>query len=311
MTPDLSVVVVAYEMARELPRTLFSLSPAYQRDIDPERYEVVVVDNGSAAPLEVPGSDEIGVSVTHLRLPGDSRSRSPAPAANAGIAAARGRLVGLIVDGARIASPGLLRHALLADRLADEPIIATLAWHLGPSRHGDAAASGYDQASEDALLTSIDWERDGYELFRASTLANSSGRGWFGSLGESSALFLHDSTWSSLGGLDERFELPGGGLVNHDLYRRACAIDGATLIMLLGEGTFHQIHSGAATSGRLTIEEMRAEYERLRGVRHARPENRPVYVGTFPESALDHVMASARIAKNRAERSARPGRNPG
>ena len=43
----LSVVVVAYDMARELPRTLRSLGSDYQRGIDGDEYDVIVVDNGS------------------------------------------------------------------------------------------------------------------------------------------------------------------------------------------------------------------------------------------------------------------------
>ena len=49
--------------------------------------------------------------------------------------------------------------------------MATLGWHLGPVRHMDAPAAGYDQATEDALLDSLDWELDGYRLFSAATLA--------------------------------------------------------------------------------------------------------------------------------------------
>ena len=47
----LSVVVVAYDMIRELPRTLFTLGTSYQRDIEADDYEVIVVDNGSPEPL--------------------------------------------------------------------------------------------------------------------------------------------------------------------------------------------------------------------------------------------------------------------
>ena len=50
--PSVSVIVVVYNMGREAPRTLFSLSAAYQRRIAAERYEVIVVDNGSAPPLD-------------------------------------------------------------------------------------------------------------------------------------------------------------------------------------------------------------------------------------------------------------------
>ncbi len=45
---DLSVIVVFYNMAREAPRTLRSLSRSYQQGIDDLSYEVIVVDNGSS-----------------------------------------------------------------------------------------------------------------------------------------------------------------------------------------------------------------------------------------------------------------------
>src|SRR5260370_30722664 len=50
--PTLSVVVVVYNMSREAPRTLHSLSADYQRHIDPDDYEVIVVDNGSNPPFD-------------------------------------------------------------------------------------------------------------------------------------------------------------------------------------------------------------------------------------------------------------------
>ena len=51
--PKLSVVVVAYDMARELPRTLTSLSPQYQQLIAADEYEVIVVDNGSPEAVDL------------------------------------------------------------------------------------------------------------------------------------------------------------------------------------------------------------------------------------------------------------------
>src|SRR5262245_29731607 len=115
-TPALSVVVVAYEMRRELPRTLRSLAAPYQRDIDAEDYEVIVVDNGSSSPLEV-DSPSVRLHRLHPAPP------SPARAANAGVALARGELIGLIVDGARIASPGLLAGARRAAETAARPVV--------------------------------------------------------------------------------------------------------------------------------------------------------------------------------------------
>ncbi|MBV9065146.1 MAG: glycosyltransferase, partial [Methylobacteriaceae bacterium] len=45
--PQISVIVVVYNIPREAPRTLYSLSAAYQQNIAAEDYEVIVVDNGS------------------------------------------------------------------------------------------------------------------------------------------------------------------------------------------------------------------------------------------------------------------------
>jgi hypothetical protein len=289
--PELSVVVVAYCMVRELPRTLQSLGAGYQTGVADGAVEVLVVDNGSPDPLPVPEG------VGRIRL--DPAPPSPARAANAGIAAARADLVGLIIDGARMASPGLCATALLAQRLSPRPVIATLGWHLGAVRHMDARAEGYDEAVEDQLLADTDWLADGYRLFGISTLAGSSGRGWFGPMGESSALFMPKAMWAELGGLDEAFALPGGGLVNHDLYRRACALPDAQLVVMLGEGTFHQIHGGAATSRRYSWDEMHADYEQIRGRSYRPPVNDPLFVGRVPESSLAHVEESVRLAKKR------------
>jgi hypothetical protein len=121
-------------------------------------------------------------------------------------------------------------------------------------------------------------------------------------MGESNALFMPKSMWQELGGLDELFALPGGGLSNHDLFRRACELDGAQLIVLLGEGTFHQIHGGVATSGRIGWDEMHEEYLALRGRPYVPPANERLYIGNVPEAALDHMEQSVAWALARRAR---------
>ena len=160
----------------------------------------------------------------------------------------------------------------------------------------DARDAGYDEAAEDRLLADLDWEHDGYRLFSAATLAASSARGWFRPMGESNGLFMPAALWQELGGLDEGFALPGGGLSNHDLFRRACELDDVQLVVLLGEGTFHQIHGGAATSGRIGWDEMHAEYVARRGHAYQPPPNERLYVGTVPDAAL----AARRALRGRA-----------
>jgi hypothetical protein len=298
--PSVSVVVVVYDMARELPRTLLSLGPRYQRGMHADDYEVVVVDNGSPTPLDPGTLARFPGRVRTLRI--DDASPSPVHAANRGLALAEADFVGLMIDGARLASPGLLATACLATRLTPKPVVTTPAWHLGAVTHMRAAEVGYDQTAEDALLANVGWEDDGYRLFGISTLSGSSGRGVFGPMGESNGLFLHRATWDELGGLDERFALPGGGLSNHDLYRRACALEGAELVVLLGEGTFHQYHGGAATSRRFTWDEMHAEYQAIRDMPYRPPQNDPLYLGTLPPAYLEHVAHSTRLAMDRLAR---------
>jgi hypothetical protein len=297
---NLSVVVVAYDMAREVPRTLASLAVPYQRDLDGDDYEVIVVDNGSPEPLAPALFEELPGNWRLLRV--DPAPPAPARAANLGIAASSADYVGLLIDGARMASPGLLSRALQARDLADRPVVMTLGWHLGATRHIDAQVAGYDQQAEDRLLEEIQWQHDGYRLFEVSTLAASSARGWFGPAGESNGLFMPKALWKELNGLDERFLLPGGGLSNHDLFRRACGLPEVQLVTLLGEGTFHQMHGGIATSGRIGWDEMHAEYVALRGRAYQPPTNERLYFGTVPEASLPHVEQSVQWALSHRSR---------
>jgi hypothetical protein len=295
--PALSVVVVVYNMARELPRTLHSLSPAHQTGLDADDYEVIVIDNGSAEPVDRALLESFPGRARLERI--DPAPPSPAHAANHGIALATADLIGLIVDGARLSSPGLLAGARRAARLSPRAVVTAPALHLGEVTHMRAGDVGYDQAAEDGLLAGSGWEDDGYRLFGVSTLAGSSGRGLFGPMGESSSLFCSRAVWDELGGLDERFALPGGGLVNHDLYRRACALDDIELVVLLGEGTFHQHHAGAATSRRHSWEEMHADYQDITGEPHHPPTTAPLFVGRAVPAALPLIEQSARQAINR------------
>jgi hypothetical protein len=139
-------------------------------------------------------------------------------------------------------------------------------------------------------------------LFDISTLAGSSAHGWFGPLDESNALFMDRSMWAELGGLDESFSLPGGGALNHDLYRRACGLEGARLVVLLGEGTFHQIHGGSLTSRTYPRQRALDEYEALRGTPLVPPPFDPIYVGTIPPQTLPHLERSIRWAMNARDR---------
>ena len=284
---------------------LRSLSAPYQRDVDADDYEIIVVDNGSPVPIRVEPTT------------GPAARRQPAPARSGAALAGTRRQRGHRPRTWRTDRPdrrrrphGLtgpaLRRSPARRRSAARPVVTAPAWHLGPALHKHAEAVGYDQQVEDDLLAAADWEDDGYELFSIATPAASSRRGLFGPMGESSSLFMPRALWSEVGGLDERFELPGGGLVNHDLYRRACLLDDVQLVVVLGEGTFHQIHGGAATSSQVTTEQMRAEYETIRGEPHRPPPNEPCFVGHVPAQYRSYLASSVELANGAPRRRHRP-----
>lgn len=244
--PVLSVVVVFYDMRREAERTLYSLTPAYQRGVSAWEYEVIAVDNGSRYPLDSAEVRRFGPQFRHQFYPTDSLS--PCAALNVMVRSARGCYVMCCIDGARILSPGILRRTLDILPLFAHPVVYTLGMHLGRELQNRAMLNGYNQQVEDALLDSVDWRSNGYRLFGISCLAASSRHGPLGPIGESNSLTLRKTDYLTLGGYDERFQTPGGGYCNPDFFNRLHEEARFQPMCLLGEATFHQFHGGAATN---------------------------------------------------------------
>lgn len=280
-------------MAREISRTLYTLSGEYQRGVNTDDYEVIVVDNGSAEPLDASLVQSFGLNFRLIRLDG---SPSPAPAINTAVAQANGEAISVCIDGARMLSPGIVRRTLQALQIHSDPLISTIGLHLGPILQNRSMLQGYNQQVEDALLETVNWRHDGYELFRISCLAGSSRRGWFRPIAESNFVTVRRNSYDRLGGFDERFITPGGGLVNLDFYRKAAEqLD--QVVMLLGEGSFHQFHGGVATNTPLASSPgpgFAAEYAAIRGCGYAVLERPHDYLGAVPPQALPLVMQSLR-----------------
>ena len=276
----LSIVVISYNTPRELPRTLLSLSPGYQRGIERHEYEVIVVDNGSTSPPTAAQYEHLGLDLTVLTT--ESPVPSPVTAINRGLNASVGSSVGVFIDGARIASPGLLRSAMEALRTSPRAVVGTRGRYLGYKFQRDSMLEGYDQAAEDQLLASVAWQKNGYELFQISVFDESAGASWLNRIAESNSLFMTRQMWAELGGYDRRFQLPGGGMVNLDTWTRALSLPDARPIVLLGESTFHQFHGGVATNGSLaTIDEFYQEYRTIRGREYEVPTDPVRLWGSF------------------------------
>lgn len=280
----LTVVVAIYNMRREAPRTLQTLKASYQ-DVDPDSYELIVVENGSNDPLGPDAVSKIDPRFQYRWFePGNP---SPAAAINAAVRQSQGSAVAVLIDGARLLSPGFLRYSLLALKAYQRPLISTLGCHLGSLPQQQSIQKGYDSRVEDQLLESVPWRNNGYSLFRIACLAGSSKHGILAPLAESNALVMPRQIFDELGGLEERFTSPGGGLVNLDFYKRAQELPGVQLVTLLGEASFHQVHGGVTTGKTNHWQAMNAEYAALRG----RPFEalppylmRPDFFGQIPDA---------------------------
>ncbi len=268
-----------------------------QRGISPDEYEIIVVDNGSSRQADLAQCERWMPQCVVLSIEPQRASVSPARALNLGIARARGDVVGVMIDGARMLSPRVLASALAASRLHDRAIILTPGFHLGAKTQMVSVLEGYDQAAEDRLLNGVRWHEDGYRLFEVSVFAGSCVGGWFKPMSESNALFMRRPLWDELGGYDERFESPGGGYVNLDTFERAVALPGREVVTLLGEGTFHQVHGGVATNSQHHLgAAFEDEYRTIRSRQYHPPEYESTYYGVIPDAALRSIAASARSA---------------
>ena len=288
MSLKFSIIVNFYNMRREALRTLFTLSADYQREVSVLDYEVIVIDNGSSEPLGAKFVTKFGSNFNYYFL--EPSSHSPAHAINYGVREAKGEFVACIVDGARMVTPGILHYSLKAAQTYNYPFVCALSWHLGTEVQNISMLKGYNQKEEDRLLETVNWRDDGYQLFQASVLAQSSAVGFLGGLPDECSYFMMSkASFLELGGFDEGFQSPGGGLVNHDFLKRVVERQEFNHVVLLGEGSFHQFHGGVATNVPLSVHPWKPfadEYQQLRGKSFEKHEQPLVhYFGSMPTSA--------------------------
>ena len=257
-------------MPEQAKRTIHSLKKTFQKVINFE-YEVILIDNNSDHPIEESLITTLPKYFRYVYF--NTSSKSPCRALNYGVEISKYKNVCMMIDGARLITPGVMTNfnkILVKDNNA---MVETIGWHIGPSVHQEAKFTGYNEEKEYELLKKIDWKNNPYKLKDYSTLSKSSVKGIYEVIAESNCFVISKHNYWRVGGFDEKFVSAGGGFANLDIYKRMVEDEIVNVYRLKEEGNFHQIHSGASTSDSFDMEKALNEYNSLRG----RPYNIPNY----------------------------------
>jgi len=294
--PKVSVIVVFYDMPRQALNTLYTLSTDFQHNVTADDYEVIAVENRSDATIDTDALKQINGPIRYFLR--EETLPTPVHAVNFGAAQASSRMLCLMVDGARMVTPGLIHHLMLANRLYESAVVSVPGYHIGEDLQQKAVLKGYDEEQEQQLLASIDWRTDGYTLMDISCLSGTSRGGFFQPLGESNSLGVSRQVFERLGGFDTGFTESGGGQCNLDFYKRALELEDTQHVFLPGEGSFHQYHGGVTTSGNAERDAIMQrhfdQYHSLRGEYYSPALKEPVYLGTLTSNVMRFVHHSAK-----------------
>ncbi len=294
-TPKLSVVLISHRASRQTYNSVYSLSTQHQVGVSEDEYEIIVVENNSHDELVASQVTKLGGNIRYFHRTEDKPT--PVPALNFAVSQSRADNLCIMIDGACMVTPGVIHHALRAFQMFDSPMVAVPGYHLGKEQQHHSHRTGHSEATEQAMLEELGWKDDGYRLFEVSCLGPGNDDGFFNPLLESNCLFCTKKSFQTIGGADERFDMPGGGCINLDIYNRISELPETSLVVLAGEGTFHQFHGGVSTSSCEDREEqlaaMRSQHEGIRGRPFRGIHREPHILGTLSGPSLPFLIESS------------------
>lgn len=297
--PRLSIVVIVYKMADQAEKTLYSLSPHHQQGVSKDDYEIIVVENDSPWLLGRERATAVAPNIRYVHR--IETQRTPVNAINHGASLAKGSHVAIMIDGARMVTPGVVRLMLDAFRMAPNAAVCVPGYHLGEKLQQVAVNEGYNEQVEAQLLERSGWLQDGYRLFDIAVLSGSCLSGFFGAIYESNCVALSVRKWKALKGMDTRYNDFGGGMANLAFYKRLLESPNTPYYLLFGEGTFHQFHGGVTTGTpsdehKKVFKALEDQDVALRGANRDAPKATPILLGharanmhKFLQYSLDKV----------------------
>jgi hypothetical protein len=245
-------------MPNQAWNTLLSLTPAYQKNADQEQYEVLVVENRSKNCIPAKRIRSLPDNFTYISR--EESSISPARAINEGLKKCRGQSIGLLIDGARMLTPRVIEFALQGLQI-ENAIVTVPGYYLTEFATLDKPSKSILRYERN-LLRSLSWVNKGYSLFRQACFSNGNRHGFFHPIMESNALFFSRKAIDAANGIDENFNLKGGGSVNLHLYRLLTTATAAPIIVLHGEANLHQFHGGTSTTKGKEREQLVVEFKK-------------------------------------------------
>jgi hypothetical protein len=294
----LSVVVNFFNNRREARNSLFSLTRGYQIDSGNIPYEVIAIDNGSTEPLSEADVRSFGSEFHYRYVP--TRSVSPVEAINEAARAAAGDRLMILIDGAHIVTPRVLRLVYETFQRFRAPFIATVPFQLGPMKQNFSVQAGYNQQVEDELLGRSGWRDNGYRLYSAAASFADEGGGWYGQLFESGCFAMRKADYLAMAGSTSGSSPPGAdSAISTFSSARWRDRSSNTSFCWAKERSirftaeFPRACPWSAIHGRRFHE----EFKRIRGRRFVRIPRRPVFVGETREEAAQAEEFSRRIGE--------------
>ena len=272
--------------------------------MDKKDYEIIVVENRSKNNMDEAELAAITGNIRYYLR--DESLPTPVNAINFGVDQAKAKNICILVDGARMVTPKLIHYMLQAQTLYPSPVISAPGYHLGKELQQNAVLSGYNEEKEQELLAPIDWKNNGYRLLEVSCLSGTSSNGFFLPIGESNTIGTSKHVFDKVGGFNPGFTDTGGGQCNLDFYKRIVELPGTQLVLLLGEGSFHQYHGGVTTgrdTGGVRDEMMQRhfdQYHSIRGEYYKPPQVEPIYFGEIPPAGMRFIHHSAQAARRKS-----------